>query len=66
LNFLIFQWWERETGFMPASRQRSISPLTEKVKPTLTHKNFGRAGSSAKAATPINFRAYSCFFVVKK
>ncbi|NMA21590.1 MAG: hypothetical protein GX927_13535 [Lentisphaerae bacterium] len=27
---------------MPASRRRSISPPTEKVKPALTHKNFGQ------------------------
>ncbi len=27
---------------MPASRRHSISPPTEKVKPTLAHKNFGQ------------------------
>ncbi len=52
---------------MPASRRRSISPPTEKVKPTLAHKNFAGAIPSGKATTPIkNFRVFSCLFVVKK
>jgi hypothetical protein len=51
---------------MPASRRRSISPPTEKVKPTLTHKNFGRAGSSVRAATHRKNSEFSVLSVVKK
>ena len=40
---------------MPASRRRSISPPTEKVKPALAHKNFARAIPSVKATTLKNF-----------
>jgi hypothetical protein len=31
------------------------------VKPTLSRKNFGRAGSSSKAATLQNFPSFPCF-----
>jgi hypothetical protein len=46
---------------MPASRRRSISPPTEKVKPTLSRKNFGKAGSFVEAATLQIFRVFRAF-----
>jgi hypothetical protein len=60
-SFLIFRRWEREAGFMPASRRRSISPPTKKVKPTLAHKNFAGAGSSVETATLQIFRVFRAF-----
>jgi hypothetical protein len=35
-------WWEREAGFMPASRRRSISPPTQLRKADLGTQEFCR------------------------
>ena len=35
------------------------------VQPNLPHRDFASEGSSAKTTTPLKFRAFSCFFVVR-